>query len=122
MKKPRLAWRSRVSASRLRMIDRQRIGIDQGLPHGFGGGDAVGERAAVDPLRQRGIAVAAGDLGDRRRRRRAASARTTTPPRTAPTSAVCQPKQRLPVPQVASTATAQANMTGNTIQAGSGFL
>ncbi len=46
------------------MIDRQRIGIDQRLPHGLRRDRAVGERSAMDAVRQRGIAVAAGDLGD----------------------------------------------------------
>ena len=46
-------------------VDRQRVGIDQRLPHGFRGDRAVGERATLDLRRQRGIAVAAGDLRDR---------------------------------------------------------
>ena len=49
------------------VIDRERVGIDQGLPHGLGGGDAFGDGAAksLEPTaRQRRIAVAAGDQGD----------------------------------------------------------
>jgi hypothetical protein len=47
------------------MIDRKRIGVDQRLPHGFCGAGAGGQRTAADPHRQRGIAVTAGDMGDR---------------------------------------------------------
>ncbi len=46
------------------VIDRQRIGIDQNLPHLLRRHGAVAERAAADPLGQRRIAVAAGDLSD----------------------------------------------------------
>ncbi len=46
------------------VIDRQRVGIDQNLPHLLRRHGAVAERAAADPPGQRGIAVAAGDLGD----------------------------------------------------------
>ncbi len=46
------------------VIDRERVGIDQDLPHLLRRHGAVAERAAADPLGQRGIAVAAGDLGD----------------------------------------------------------
>jgi hypothetical protein len=47
------------------VIDRERVGIDQNLPHLFRRHGAVAERAAADPPGQRGITVAAGDLGDR---------------------------------------------------------
>ena len=46
------------------VIDRERVGIDQNLPHLLRRRGAVAERAAADPLGQRRIAVAAGDLGD----------------------------------------------------------
>ena len=104
------------------MIDRERIGIDQRLPHGFGGGRAVGERAAADPLRQRGIAVAAGDLGDGadhaaqrplalpRRRKRADQRRGKSE------------QEAARCPRWSATATAPAKTSGSTIQAGSGFL
>ena len=46
------------------VIDRQRVGIDQNLPHLFRRHGAVAERAAAYPFGQRGIAVAACDLGD----------------------------------------------------------
>ncbi len=45
--------------------DRQRIGIDQGLPHPLGGRRDLGHGAAADPLREGGITVAGGDLRDR---------------------------------------------------------
>jgi len=46
------------------VIDRQRICVDQHLPHSFRSDGAVAKRAATGPFRQRGIAVAAGDLTD----------------------------------------------------------
>ena len=46
------------------MRDRERIGIDQGLTHPLGGGRDLGHGPAADPLRQRGITVAGGDLAD----------------------------------------------------------
>jgi hypothetical protein len=46
------------------VIDRQRICVDQHLPHPFRSDGAVAKRAAAGPFRQRGIAVAAGDLTD----------------------------------------------------------
>jgi len=46
------------------VIDRERIGIDQDLPHAFRSDGAVAERAAADPFRERGIAIAPGDLAD----------------------------------------------------------
>ena len=45
-------------------VDRQCVGVDKRLPHGFRGDRAVGERATLNLRRQRGVAIAAGDLRD----------------------------------------------------------
>ncbi len=103
-------------------VDRQRIGIDQRLPHGFRGDRAVGERATLDLRRQRGVAIAAGDLRDCGRRSGAKSARNTTPPRSRRRVQRPGRARRLPVPHVVRTATTPTNRSGNTIHAGSGLL
>ena len=58
MAEPRLSLPATV-------IDRERVGVDQHLPHRLSRGGAVGQRSTADPFRQRSIAVAAGDLCDR---------------------------------------------------------
>ena len=103
------------------MIDRQRIGIDQHLPHPFGSSGTVCERSAADPGRQRGITVAAGNLRDRTRQR-AQCPLEYHAAQMALIRAAANPANRLPVSQAVSADSVPAEAIGRSIQAGRNFL
>ena len=94
------------------LVDDERVGVDQRLPHPFGGGGDVGHGAAAGALRQRGIAVAGGDEPDRIHHR-------PQPPLDPPggdsaaATAAASPAIQLPVSVTVATGRAEASRTGS---------
>ena len=98
------------------LIDDERVGIDQRLPHPLRGGRDVGHGAAAGALRQRGVAVAGGDQRDRVDHR-------AQPPLDPPGGDGRRPPSRRPARRArsrsrttAKAGTAAASRTGSKIQ------